>query len=76
VRKEQALEIMATLARILERENVTPETLLPKPHLDSLSRVELSASIEDVFGIEMNDDALLKSFKSVGDVLTYCESIQ
>ena len=74
--EKQATELLKAVAIILEKDMVTVETKLPEPHLDSLSRVELAMRIEDIFDTEMNDDATMRSSKTVGDIFKYCESIR
>ena len=40
---------------------------------DSLDAVELSMALEDEFGLEISDEEL-SEFKTVGDIVRYCES--
>ncbi|MCF0150309.1 MAG: acyl carrier protein [Firmicutes bacterium] len=53
---------------------ITMDTNLTKDlEADSLDAVEIIMSIEEEFGIEIEDDAA-SAFKSIGDIVAYVEN--
>lgn len=60
--------------------SVSKDTITQATHLqndlgaDSLDAVELIMSIEDAFDIQIPDDAA-QNMKTVGDIVTYLESL-
>ncbi|MBQ4610616.1 MAG: acyl carrier protein [Clostridia bacterium] len=62
---ERICEIMNEVAGV-PKEQVTPESTVDQLHLDSLDVTELILSIEDEFGILVEDDS---EIRSVNDLL-------
>ena len=62
---ERICEIMNEVAGVA-REQVTPESTVDQLNLDSLDVTELILSIEDEFGILVEDESQIRS---VGDLL-------
>ena len=60
----------------MEQSKITQDTSLKDDlQADSLDIVEIIMSIEDEFGIQVDDDDAL-AFKTVGDVVEYIEKLQ
>ena len=60
----------------MEQSKITQDTSLKDDlQADSLDIVEIIMSIEDEFGIQVDDDDAL-AFKTVGDVVEYIEKQQ
>ena len=62
---ERICELMNEIAGV-PREKVAPESTVDQLNLDSLDVTELILSIEDEFGILVEDDSAIRS---VGDLL-------
>ena len=56
----------------LDEDEVNPETTFAEIGADSLDMVDLAMDIEDVFNVEVTEDALEK-FVSVDDVIKFIE---
>ena len=60
----------------LEEDSITMDSsFIEDLGADSLDLVDLVMSLEDVFGLEVPDDAI-ETMKTVGDVVRYIESKQ
>ena len=60
----------------MDQSKITKDTLLKEDlQADSLDIVEVIMSIEEEFGIQVDDDDAL-AFKTVGDVVEYIEKLQ
>ena len=57
----------------LDEDEVTPETTFSEIGADSLDMVDLAMDIEDVFNVEVTEEALEK-FVSVDDVIKFLEA--
>jgi acyl carrier protein len=58
----------------VDAEKITLETKVSEElGIDSLDLVELVMSMEDEYGIEIDDDAAM-NFVTIGDVVTYVEA--
>lgn len=57
----------------LDEDEVTPETTFAEIGADSLDMVDLAMDIEDVFNVEVTEEALEK-FVSVEDVVKFLEA--
>ncbi len=68
---ERICEIMNEVAGVA-REQVTPESTVDQLNLDSLDVTELILSIEDEFGILVEDDS---EIKCVNDLLVRLDKI-
>ncbi|MCI8912028.1 MAG: acyl carrier protein [Clostridia bacterium] len=59
----------------MEQKEITEATLLKEDlNADSLDIVEIIMSIEEEFGVQVDDDDAL-GFKTVGDVVGYIEKL-
>ncbi len=59
----------------MEQKEITEATLLKEDlNADSLDIVEIIMSIEEEFGVQVDDDDAL-GFKTVGDVVKYIEKL-
>lgn len=70
--------IHAVLGDDLSAGVLTADTLLfgSLPELDSLALVELITAVEEVFGIEIDeDDITAEVFESVGSLAAYLDSV-
>lgn len=73
---ETVKEILVKQLRIADPAKVTREALIQKDlGADSLDILQLLMKIEDDYGITIPDEKLAK-FATVGDVVSYLESIQ
>jgi len=73
-KKDTALEIVSKVSG-KDIEELTPETeLVANLGMDSAKALELLVELEDELGIEIPDEAAA-SLNTVGDVITYIESI-
>ena len=57
----------------LDEDEVNPETTFAEIGADSLDMVDLALDIEDVFNVEVTEEALEK-FVSVDDVIKFLEA--
>lgn len=57
----------------LDEDEVNPETTFAEIGADSLDMVDLAMDIEDVFNVEVTEEALEK-FVSVDDVIRFLEA--
>ena len=57
----------------LDEDDVNPETTFAEIGADSLDMVDLAMDIEDVFNVEVTEEALEK-FVSVDDVIKFLEA--
>lgn len=57
----------------LDEDEVNPETTFAEIGADSLDMVDLAMDIEDVFNVEVTEEALEK-FVSVDDVIKFLEA--
>lgn len=77
----EAINMFEKLVDLIASElSVSKDTITQATHLqndlgaDSLDAVELIMSIEDAFDIQIPDDAA-QNMKTVGDIVTYLESL-
>jgi len=59
----------------LPPESVTLDSTFEELNIDSLDKINLSFSVEEMFGIEIPDDSL-NSLKTVGDVVRGVERLR
>ncbi len=60
----------------IDTSNLTMETNLTDDlDADSLDKVEMVVTAEEMFGIQIDDDAAI-AFKTIGDVVNYIDNIK
>ncbi|MBO5934545.1 MAG: acyl carrier protein [Clostridia bacterium] len=57
----------------IDKDEVTPETVLEDLNFDSLDMIEIAMDIEDEFNVEVPDEALEK-FITIGDIVEFLEN--
>lgn len=68
-------KVQAALADYCQRppSEIERSTLLVDLDMDSLEKLEASFEIEDITGVAFTDNDL-ESFKSVGDIVDFCDT--
>ena len=58
----------------IDEEEIALDTKLADLNFDSLDMIEIVMDLEDVFGVEVPDEALEK-FVTIGDIVSFIENL-
>ena len=73
--EKEVINIIANRLKLKANEIKVTDRLSEDLKADSIDMVELITDFEEKFNIVVNDEDAVK-FKTVGDIITYCENLK